>query len=1229
MRQIQGSGGGGCFPAGTLISTPIGPRRVEDIRIGDVVYATRISLEQGIAQLPGTVVEKRVTATFIHTFGEVGYTSPLLKVQHRLGTLNVTGNHYILTPSRQSTDAEPNFCRADELQPGDMLYTGKGEASAVVSIQRGADYDFVYNFEVDEVHTYTADGIWVHNGGGGGKDSGAPRVSVESPDSLRSRQYARVLDAVSEGEIVGLINGLKSVYLDDTPVQNADGTANFSGITLDTRNGTQNQTYIPGFPAVEAETAVGVEVRAGVSVVRSISNPNLNAIRVTVSIPALSEQNTSNGDVSGTSVSLSVDIQTNGGGYVNRITDTITGKTTSRYQRSYRIELSGTGPWDVRVNRITPNSLSQALQNRTFFDSYTEIIDARLTYPNTALVGLAVDAERFRSIPRRGFEMKGLLVRIPSNYNPVTRAYTGSWDGTFSIAWTDNPAWCFYDLLTTGRYGLGDYLNADQVDKWSLYQIGRYCDVLVSNGLGGLEPRFTCSLYLQSQDEAYNVISAMASVFCAITYWAGGAVVASQDSPSDAIALFNPSNTVANEEGLHFSYAGSSIRARHTVALVSWNDPADRYRQKIEYVEDISGVAQLGVIQTQVVAVGCTSRGQAHRFGRRILFSERLETEAVSFRVGLDAAAIAPGNVIKISDPVRAGVRFGGRLISATTLEVTLDAPVEIVLGKTYTLWTKLPDGTVEERTVTNSPGLSASLSVTPAFSAAPQTMAVWVLAASDLNPESWRIISIKELDETQAEVTAMAYFEDKYEAIENGLVLEPLNTSAVNPDSPTPTDLTVTESLYPITPVLVGTRLTVSWLGVATYFELQYRNVLGNWLALTTTSSSVDIQPVTEGTYEFVLVAVNSLGRRSPPRTATKIVYGKTLRPANVSNLNLSAIGGAAHITFDSSTDLDVLIGGHLRIRHTSLTTDPGWTNTVDIGPQIPGNSSNTVLPLLAGTYLAKWVDSNGNESLEAVSVSTTAPNVTAFNQTAELIEDPSFPGIKDGVYRTPGGDLVLDSIETIGQQLGNVSTWPLLSLLGGGVRSVGTYYFANGVDLESVQTSRVTARLSVGAFDALDLISSRPLVSSWESVLGGPITDVGCTIMIRTTDDDPTGSPTWTDWQPFVVGDYRCRAFEFSIVLYSNYLNHNIGISTLRVTVDMPDRFESGNDLVSGAGVYSVTYSLPFVIAPAVGITAQNLGEGDYYSITNKTVGGFDIEFFDTGVPVSRVFDYISKGY
>ena len=632
-------------------------------------------------------------------------------------------------------------------------------------------------------------------GGGGKGGGGSARVAQEAPDSLRSKAFARVMDLISEGEIEGLVDGLKSVYLDDTPIQNADGSYNFTGVMVETRPGTQQQGYVPGFASVENEVGVGVEVKASQPVVRSITDPDVDAVRVKISVPQLTNQDTTNGDLNGGTVNFAIDLQVNGGGFVEVVNDTISGKTTTKYQRSYYVPLAGSGPWEIRVRRITADSTSSAIQNKTFLESYTEVIESKLRYPNSALVALRVDASQFSSIPRRSYDMKLLCVRVPTNYEPTTRAYSGIWDGTFKVAWTDNPAWCFYDLVTSTRYGLGSYIPEAQVDKWALYRVAQYCDQLVPNGLGGNEPRFTCNLYLQTREQAYKVVQDMASIFRGMVYWSGGAITVTQDAPVDPVYQFAPANVVDGD----FAYQGSSAKARHTVALVTWNDPEDFYRQKVEYVEDAAGIARYGIVQTEVVALGCTSRGQAHRVGKWLIYSEQSESEIVTFRTGLEGAVVRPGDVIKVADPVRGGMRLGGRIAAVTASSITIDqdVPADLV----WRLSVITPGGKVEERHVGWVSG--RVLNVTIPFSDMPQVDAIWVLASTIVEPQLFRVVSIAETDPGVHEVTALAHNPSKYNAIEQGLALQPRSITVLSDMPAAPTELAMTENTSSRLPVI------------------------------------------------------------------------------------------------------------------------------------------------------------------------------------------------------------------------------------------------------------------------------------------------------------------------------------------------------------------------------------------------------------------------------------------
>tara|TARA_R110000772_G_scaffold60108_7_gene135710 strand:- start:5470 stop:9039 length:3570 start_codon:yes stop_codon:yes gene_type:complete len=1184
------------------------------------------------------------------------------------------------------------------------------------------------------------------SGGGGKGGGGSARVAQEAPDNLQSKQFARFVDLVSEGEIAGLVNGLKSIFFDNTPIQNADGSLNIRGITLETRTGTQAQTPMLGFSLVESEVAVGVEVTKASSLVRSITNSDVDSARITLSVPRLTNQNTTNGDISGTTVKIAIDVQDNGGGFVEQSIGTeqvslsnqgslnvsslsdkitaaqlsirwssdqrgrsscrfrvdfraigagsytalsvgemsgkgrflsrqieegtsvttfdsasdnktvfftapaeneyefrvvktsgegnlflsgtctttakfndITGKTSSRYQRAYNIRLTGNGPWDIRVRRLTNDSTTQALQNQTFWDSFTEIIDEKFSYPNSALMGISVDSELYNKIPSRGYEIEGMIIQVPSNYDALAKTYTGVWDGTFTTAYSNNPAWVFYDLVVNSRYGLGDYVSAAQIDKFTLFEIGQYCDELVDNGDGSTEPRYTINVYLQTREQAIKILQALASAFASMSFWAAGSVTLTQDSPKQPTALFTPANVI----GGSFSYSGSSVRTRSTVIAVTWNDPEDLYRQAVEYIEDHVAIERFGFIKKDVIAFGCTSRGQAHRFGKAILFTESLETDTVTFSTGLDGLAIAPGEVINVSDPVRSGDRLGGRFQAATTSAFTLDASVTIDSTSTYTLFAVMPDGTVESSTVTTGAGATTTLSVSPAYSASPLLQSVWVLASTSVNPQKFRVISISE-DGINASITALEYREDKYLAIENNIKLTPIPISNIRSIPNEVTDIVVNEELFLITGTLVGVRMSVSWTGdQGSRYEIEYRPVNGNWIKVLSDTTSIDIEPVVAGTQQIRITAINSVGIRSKVASVSKIIYGLTTPPVNVSNLQLQAINGSAFLTWDEATDLDVIVGGKIQIKHTTDIVSPSWSSSTDISGTIAGTTIAATLPLIEGVYLAKFIDSTGNQSVSETAVITNAPSVIAMNFIANL-QESGFTGTKVGVAILNNA-LRLDSANTIGEQPGNISTFPKLSALGG-IKSVGTYTFNQAFDLGSVQTSRITTAMSVTAFDADDLISSRPLLSTWSSIIGDLINDVDATLFVRTSDDNIT----FGDFNTLVVGDYKTRAFEFSLRLNSYYPTHNISVNSLSVIVDMPDRVASGEDIASGAASKSISYPFIYKVIPAIGITAQNMATGDFYEISNKSLTGFDIIFKNSsGTAISRTFDHITRGF
>lgn len=727
-------------------------------------------------------------------------------------------------------------------------------------------------------------------GAGGGKSGGKQRTPIEAPDSLRSTAFARVLDLVGEGEIYGFAddaNPMSCVLFNETPVTNADGSYNFKNVQIDSRTGTQTQDYMRGFPGVENEGLVNVQLQYGTPWTRAVNNLNVTAVRVRISTPQFAKTNTTNGDINGTTVQYRIEIATDGGPFVTKLNGTMTGKCTSKYERSHLMELppaTGSG-WVIRVTRLTADSSSSALVNQTYIESFAEIIEVKLRMPMSALVGVIIDAEQFNNIPTRGYRLKGRIIKVPTNYDPVTRVYTGIWDGTFKTAYCNNPAWVFYDMAINTRYGLGKLLTSDLVDKWNLYKIAQYCDVLVDDGFGGQEPRFTCNLFLQTQNDALRVMQDLASVFRGIMYAAGSSITAVSDQPDDVQYIYTPANVL---EG-RFVYSGSSRRVRHTVALVSWNDMSDMCRAKIEYVDDPEGIERFGYQPTEVIAIGCTSRGQARRLGKYLLATERYETDAVTFGVGFDGVLVAPGKIIKIADPLRAGKRRGGRIHSAGANYIVADMlPAGVVAGDKITAI--LPSGKAEQRTVSTVVGNQVNM--TANFSAIPVAQSMWLVESSTVAAQTFRVVGVTlNKDANGFVIEALQHVEGKIELVEQGLQIEEPSISDI-PAKMISSVASVTFSQRDVADAnTTGKVVGVSWPSVpgAAKYALEYRNNAGSWIDIGSTSGThFDIGNVQPGDIDVQVTAITSAGVRAQPKFAGPYtVNAVALAPGFVAGLN------------------------------------------------------------------------------------------------------------------------------------------------------------------------------------------------------------------------------------------------------------------------------------------------------------------------------------------------------
>lgn len=997
----------------------------------------------------------------------------------------------------------------------------------------------------------------IGHGGGGGD---APRTPVEAPDSLKSIAYSRILDFISEGEIEGLVDNHKGVYFNGVPLQNQDGSYNFLNAAAGVLPGTQDQPYIPGTPSSEAETYVGVEIKQNLSHSISITDQQSTAVRVRIGIPILSVTDATNGDTNGTDVEIQISVQNAGGGYKPQSLDgreKFSGKCSSMYERDFRIELPSPGPWDVRVSRITADSTSANLRNKTVWQTYTTIIDEKLNYPNSAIAAVQIPADQFSAIPARSYRIRGIKCKVPANYNPRTREYAttgtgtdgfGNWDGTFKVAWTNNPAWCFYDLLTKKRYGLGNKVIESTIDKWGLYAIAKYNDVMVSagrpkrhtlsntlsctasaednaiisqtsfnfgktmtifipkvwaygslSGASGMigidpalhynvylldtfdgartwaglgfqvgekytvsgnpksnnngtrtvvgmfgaeiwmstevpmevndewkpfdmvflkdcvgsdylvgdqitisgftnpanngraiikqldgkkmifqydkqmvdetaknitistqdftEPRFTCNLCLQSAADAYKVVGNLASVFQAITYWANGSVMLAQDAPREPEYLFTAANVV---DGL-FTYSGSARKARHTVAIVTWNDPEDHYKIKYKYVPDEDGLLKYGYRPIQFAAFACSSEGQAARVGKWLLRTEIKDTQLVNFRTGLEGAARSPGAIIKVIDPYKAGRRYAGRIISATTNAITVDGdPIQIEAGHTYTLSCVMPDGSVEEKAVTNAVGSHTVLN-TAAFSVAPTQWAVWMLTASDLYPSLYRVLTVNESDKGIYEISALEHHPEKFAEVEEGLILESKPTSVVASWAALD-GLAIESSNYMGPGGQIKGKIEVSWNARSgiTGYTINWRRKGGNWVAADVTANHFELMEATPGTYEFEITCL-VMGLRNAPLVGSYMYAGKTTPPSNVQNFVAQLRNFTINLSWDPIPDLDADI--------YEVRQGVDWATGVTIAELDTTNFTIEFAASGSYTFWVKAIDSSGNYSEFATS--------------------------------------------------------------------------------------------------------------------------------------------------------------------------------------------------------------------------------------------------------------------
>ncbi|HBY5409989.1 TPA: DUF1983 domain-containing protein [Klebsiella pneumoniae] len=747
-------------------------------------------------------------------------------------------------------------------------------------------------------------------GAGGKKSSGSSRTPVEADDTVNSRAMASILDLLGEGVVGGLINGAKSIFIDGVALENEDGSFNYSGVTWDFRDGSQDQSPMSGFDFVETPKAVNTQLKTTNAVTVAIDNDDADRVRVIMKFPSLRSIDKKTGDTNGTSVQFKFQLANGNGSFYDVIAAgesssdvTLTAKKTGVYYRSYEIQLPKPGrAYKVRVLRLSADSNDQYLFNDTWVDSIGEIVDTPMNYPNSVLVGLKVNSEQFgSSMPSRSYLIRGLKIRVPSNYDENTNTYNGVWDGTFKLLSSSNPAWILFDLLTNARYGLGKFVSESMIDLGQLYQIGRYCDEEVDDGFGGKEKRFAINTQITSRQDAYRLIQDIAGAFRGMVFWAGGMVNIMQDSPSDPVMLFTNANV---KDGL-FTYKGSARKDRPSVALITYNNKQDGYKQNVEYVEDQEAMARYGERKTEAVAFGCTSRGQAHRVGLWLLYTARMESDMITFTAGLDASFLMPGETVLIQNKYRAGKRNSGRTVSFTKNSITLDAPVSLKKSGSFIRIIN-QEGKIVERDINETGDNITKVTFKTALATADQPVAngVWTITEPDLVPMRARVVAIAQGETPGSfDITVVQNNASKYQAIDNGAALVPENTTVLDPTYSKPSNLVISEGTYLSSPGNLSVKLMLAWEGKSPEYWVSWRRSdegnVSNWQSARATEEQYEIVNVAEnGRYDFQLYSVSFGGKKSEIITAVYQVKG-TMTPPGAPT-SLTAVGDYRNVVLN-----------------------------------------------------------------------------------------------------------------------------------------------------------------------------------------------------------------------------------------------------------------------------------------------------------------------------------------
>ena len=1083
-------------------------------------------------------------------------------------------------------------------------------------------------------------------------------------DQLGSIQRSTVVHVLGEGEIEGFATASKEgrtqgttnylnaskkdIFLNGTPILKssansaspADTDFNFTDVFVENRFGTANQSHISGIKNIETETTLNQVVTNSTPIQQQVAGSNFDAVRVTIGFSAL-QKFEDNGDIVGTSVHMKIQIIQNNGTVTTPIDDIVTGKSPSTYVRDYRIEIPSTFdfPITIKVIRETADSTSSTLQNASIWRSFTRITDKQNAYPNTAHTAIRVDAEQFPQLPRVMFRVRGMKIKIP--HNATVRAdgsltFSGVFNGTLKTAkeYCNCPAWVLYNLLTESRYGFGDHISESQLDKFSFYSASVYNNELISDQQGGTEPRFSCNAVIQNQQEAYRLIGELCSVMRVQAYYQGGTILITQDRPTDPSYLFTYANVLSDG----FSYTNTSKRIKYTIINIQF---FDMETQEFDYetVEaDQTLKNKFGSTVKNIRAFAVTSRGQAHRLGKWFLYTQAQEGEVVTFTTTLEAGTIVrTGAVIKVADPVRSGKRRGGRIASATLDTITVDDftdATDLDVSNNPMLSVIMPNGTVEQKQVKSiSSGL---ITLNNNLSAIPNANSVWVLENDTIETQLFRVVGVTEVKGLTYQITGVFHNTGKYAFVEDGTTLPTRNITTLTDLKPSPTNLQAEERIVVVNNRAIS-KIFITWQPVSGVqeYQVQYRYNNGNFVNTTVTRSDFEIFNSQIGTYEIRVFSFNAARKpSSTPTTKSLSAVGKTVPPANVSNLRVEPVNDKLiRLRWDQSADVDVTHGGFCRIRHSPKTDGSGTFEKATDIDKLSGNSTQIVVPYVEGEYLIRFEDDTGNLSASSSSIIVDLPDALGSLLVQSKREESGadkFQGNKTNVTFD-------NSINSI--KLTNPAT-----------NSTGEYEFEEILDLGGVFVLDLKRHIFSEGFYSNDLFDDRTaLIDTWRDFDGASAVDVNAELLVAVTKTAPTGT-NYADsdfsgktFDTFVNGIFEGRGFKFKVKLTSDDPAQNIKISELGYTATFQRRQEqSATAIASGSGVKNITFDKPFFVGtstllgantnlPSIGITAtDNITSGDYFQLTNISATGFSVHFKNsTNASINRNFNFVAVGF